>query len=66
MLPFGGLKFEVMLVSTPNMVLFRLNGLFIYIYIYKYIYIYIYKKQKLLKVKSQIEVLGFGAYVFES
>ena len=25
-----------------------------------------YKKKKFLKVKSQVEVLAFGAYVFES
>ena len=31
-------------------------------YIYIYIYIYIYNKKKLLKVKSHVEVLGFGAY----
>ena len=37
-----------------------------YIYIYVYIYINIYNKKKLLKVKSHVEVLGFGAYVFES
>ena len=48
-------------------------------YIFIYIYIYLkrefgkgmrelnkYKKKKLLKVKSQVEVLAFGAYVFES
>ena len=50
-----------------------------YIYIYIYIYIFLkheidkgmrelnkYKKKKFLKVKSQVEVLAFGAYVFES
>ena len=50
----------------------------IYIYII-YVYIYLkhefdkgmrelnkYKKKKFLKVKSQVEVLAFGAYVFES
>ena len=50
-----------------------------YIYVYIYIYIYLkqefdqgmrelnkYKKKKLLKMKSQVEVLAFGAYVFES
>ena len=47
------------------------RNIYIYIYIYKqyiiYIYIYIiYKKNKFLKVKSQVEVLAFGAYVFES
>ena len=32
-----------------------------------YIYIYIYKrKKKFLNVKSQAEVLAFGAYMFES
>ena len=44
-------------------------NLYIYIYkIYIYInlYIYIYKKKKFLKVKSQVGVLAFGAYVFES
>ena len=47
--------------------------------LYIYIYIYLkhesdkdmrelnkYKKKKFLKVKSQVEVLAFGAYVFES
>ena len=29
-------------------------------------YIYLYKKKKLLKVKSQVEVLAFGGYMFES
>ena len=38
----------------------------VYIYIYIYIYTYIDKKKKLLEVKSQDEVLAFGAYVFES
>ena len=50
----------------------------IYIYII-YVYIYLkhefdkgmrelnkYKKKKFLKVKSQVEVLAFGAYAFES
>ena len=52
-----------------------------YICMYIYIYIYVclkheldkgmrelnkYKKKKFLKVKSQVEVLAFGAYVFES
>ena len=54
--------------------------IYIYIYIYiVYVYIYLkhefdkgmrelnkYKKKKFLKVKSQVEVLAFGAYVFES
>ena len=53
---------------------------YIYIYIYiVYVYIYLkhefdkgmrelnkYKKKKFLKVKSQVEVLAFGVYVFES
>ena len=35
--------------------------------VYIYIYIYIYKrKKKFLNVKSQAEVLAFGAYMFES
>ena len=28
-------------------------------------YIYLYKKKKLLKVKSQVEVLAFGGNMFE-
>ena len=35
-------------------------------YICIYIYIYIYKKKKLFKAKPQVEVLVFGAYMFES
>ena len=58
------------------------RSIYIYIdrqYIYINIYIYLkhkldkgmrelnkYKKKKFLKVKSQVEVLAFGAYVFES
>ena len=56
--------------------------IYIYIYIYMYIvYVHIYlkhkfdkgmrelnkyKKKKFVKVKSQVEVLAFGVYVFES
>ena len=29
-------------------------------------YLYLYKEKKLLKVKSQVEVLAFGGYMFES
>ena len=36
------------------------------IHMYIYIYTYIYEEKKFLKVKSQVEVLAFGAYVFES
>ena len=55
------------------------NIIYTYIYIYIYIYIYLkrefdkgmrelkkHQKKKLFKVKSQVEVLAFGAYVFES
>ena len=41
-------------------------SIYLHICKYVYMYLYLYKEKKLLKVKSQVEVLAFGGYMFES